>query len=227
MISIDTVIKNQDLASNTRDFENMKIEELNYYHRKYINLANNKKLINSLSDRGERIRKTLDIIEVFFYSVVKSLLKKKILTFQSLMNKQKFNNHNALSDYRKSVDAESNSKKQVDKPIAELTEDLEDNFKVLLENFDDETLKEELLKELKSPENLNQSTDNYYKIKNKQLSLQTDEKKTIGDIDQIKLRLIEKYKLNETDRKSTKTIPINESLKLFYEQSKQLEVKFL
>jgi hypothetical protein len=64
MISIDTVIKSQDLTNNKTDFENMKIEELNYHYRKYLNLSTNKKLMSSLSDNGDRIRKTLGRIEV-------------------------------------------------------------------------------------------------------------------------------------------------------------------
>jgi hypothetical protein len=64
MISIDTVIKNQDLTSNKIDFENMNVEELSYYRRKYTSLQNNKILMNSLGDKGERVRKTLELIEV-------------------------------------------------------------------------------------------------------------------------------------------------------------------
>jgi hypothetical protein len=111
--------------------------------------------------------------------------------------------------------------------------DLDAKFQSLVDTFDDEALKDELMNELKSPENLNQIGFNiagdYSQITNNRPSETGDksfEKKTRHDLDEIKLRIAEKYKL-KTDVKLAKTIPMDDSLRLLDEQTKHLQVSNL
>jgi hypothetical protein len=125
----------------------------------------------------------------------------------------------------KMVDTGSNAKKCISEPAAraEETHELEDKFRNLLDNFDNETLKEELLKELKSPENLKQMVNVADKSENN--TMPEKAQKVVQDLDQVKLRISEKYKCNtDNQRQSTIAIPIDESLKLFNEQTKHLQV---
>ena len=64
MIPIDQVIKNQTLTDTKLHLEMMTLPELNYHHKKLKTLTSNPKLLNTLKDKGEKITKQLQQIEV-------------------------------------------------------------------------------------------------------------------------------------------------------------------
>lgn len=64
MISIDRVMKHQDLHDDILNFHKMEIVELEYYYKRYKRLKSNTCLLNALADKGDKINKQIDFIEV-------------------------------------------------------------------------------------------------------------------------------------------------------------------
>ena len=105
-------------------------------------------------------------------------------------------------------------------------ENLEKRFQRLINKIDDEEAREELLKDLKSSENMEKinekKEENYFLLTNS-----NDEKNEAvnrkKDLNDVKKKLIEKYKANEEPTKA-KSIQLNESLILLQEQTKRQQV---
>lgn len=57
-------MKLNDFNSKKVEFESMSLSELQQNFRKFENLKNNRKLIDSLPDKGEKINNTLKKIKV-------------------------------------------------------------------------------------------------------------------------------------------------------------------
>jgi hypothetical protein len=64
MIPVDRIIKNQDLTDKKLNFEEMSVNELEYYYRRFIGLKNNVNLLNSLTDKGGKLIQKIETIEV-------------------------------------------------------------------------------------------------------------------------------------------------------------------
>ena len=66
MIPVDRIIKNQDLTDKKLNFEEMNVNELEYYYRRFTGLKNNVGLLNSLNDKGGKLIQKIETIEVKF-----------------------------------------------------------------------------------------------------------------------------------------------------------------
>jgi hypothetical protein len=64
MIPVDRIIKNQDLTDKKLNFEEMSVNELEYYYRRFVGLKNNVNLLNSLNDKGGKLIQKIETIEV-------------------------------------------------------------------------------------------------------------------------------------------------------------------
>ena len=110
-------------------------------------------------------------------------------------------------------------------------EKLEKRFQKLLRKIDDENARQELLEDLKSPENIekiNEKRDeNYFFLKNSHTDIEVKKEKSTKkkDLNDVKKKLIEKYKTKEAPVKA-KTIPLKESVILIQEQTKRYQVNY-
>lgn len=71
MIPVDQVIRNQMLTDNKLHFETMPLAQLQYHHKKLKALKSNTKLLSTLKDKGEKVTKQIEQIEVGFLSCQK------------------------------------------------------------------------------------------------------------------------------------------------------------
>ena len=111
---------------------------------------------------------------------------------------------------------------------------LEERFQNLLNKIDNENARIELLKDLKSSENIEKinekKSENYFLLSNTngaEVEIQKTKAKDITskkkDLNEVKKKLIEKYKTVEAPVKA-KTINLKESLILIQEQTKRYQV---
>lgn len=125
----------------------------------------------------------------------------------------------------------NDTKKEVDDQ-----KDLDKRFQRLIDKIDDENAKLELLNDLKSPENMDkineksQNNENYFLLSTSNNSNQENKKEpkkhTKKDLNDVKKKLLEKYK-PKMDESKSKTIPLNESLVLIEEKTKKLQVQLI
>ena len=64
MYSLDNLFKLNDLKDKHENFDELTPEQLKSYLNKYRSLVGNAKIINSLPDKGEKLKKQLTHIEV-------------------------------------------------------------------------------------------------------------------------------------------------------------------
>lgn len=64
MHSVSNLIKFNAIKDKKIEYEKLGLQELRNYQKKYKDLQENKKLISTLKDKGEKIRETLLRIEV-------------------------------------------------------------------------------------------------------------------------------------------------------------------
>ncbi len=254
MIPVDRIIKNQDLTDKKLNFEEMSVNELEYYYRRFIGLKNNVNLLNSLTDKGGKLIQKIETIEVKINLI--STFKFDGVCFQNLII-QKCRENNPSQEV-KSVDVllkefeelkdsiKLTSKSKNEKLLDQLDdlevknlkkeqtdqEKLEKRFQKLLSKIDDENARKELLEDLKSPENIEKiiekKDENYFLLKNSPAEAAIKIKETSpkkNDLNDVKKKLIEKYKIKEVPVKA-KTIPLKESVILIQEQTKRYQVNY-
>lgn len=64
MYSLNNLFKLNDLKTKHENFEDLSAERLEIYLRKYEKLVNDAKLLESLSDKGEKLKGQLQKIQV-------------------------------------------------------------------------------------------------------------------------------------------------------------------
>jgi hypothetical protein len=64
MYAINNLLKTNDFIEKKLNLDELSLEELKKYYLKYKSLKDNQKLMNSLSDRGEKIKIQLNKLHV-------------------------------------------------------------------------------------------------------------------------------------------------------------------
>jgi hypothetical protein len=67
MYALNNLMKLNDLKDKHVEFEKLSAQQLELYREKYLKMVDNKKMVDFLPDKGEKIQKQLEIIKVIFF----------------------------------------------------------------------------------------------------------------------------------------------------------------
>ena len=238
-------MKLNDFNSKKVEFESMSLSELQQNFRKFENLKNNRKLIDSLPDKGEKINNTLKKIKVcciFFIWTFRNYFNQVLYFNKELIDKQKENVNNCNTKENSASQNETKEEKakleikteaKMETDVNSLLDKLE-NLDVKLNNEsavkndsekeinnnkksqDDKPIS--LLKQPPKPKNANYFAKTHEKTSTK---LNTDDR-----LNAIKEKILKK-KEAQVKFKETKCIPVDECFKLLKDHEKKIQVALI